>query len=190
MTTNKYNYRATDTLEINAYIGIQLLSSIFKTNREDMVSLFSKDVTGRPIFIGTMSYKRFDILTACLRFDDSNTRLERRTIDKAAPISEIFSQLISNSQKAYCLTEYATVDEMLVPFRGRCSFKVYMPKKPYKYGIKIQCLCDAKTSYLYNAYIYTGKDSDGVGLSLQELKLQKPTQTVVRFCKPIQDVHV
>lgn len=189
VTTNKYNYRATDTLEINAYIRIQLLSSILKTNREDMVSLFSKEVTGRPIFIGTMSYKRFDILTACLRFDDSNTRLERRTIDKAAPISEIFSQLISNSQKAYCLTEYTTVDEMLVPSRGRCSFKVYMPKKPHKYGIKTQCLCDAKTSYLYNAYIYTGKDSDGIGLSLQELKLQKPTQTVVRFCKPIQGTN-
>lgn len=134
-------------------------------------------------------YKRFEILKACLRFDDSNTRVQRRTIDKAAPISEIFSQSVSNSQKAYCLIEYATMDEILVPFRGRCSFKVYMPKKPHKYSIKIRCLCDAKTSYLYNAYIYTGKDLDGVGLSQQELQLQKPTQTVVCLSKPIQGTN-
>ncbi|KAL6465955.1 hypothetical protein MHYP_G00260880 [Metynnis hypsauchen] len=30
-----------------------------------------------------------------------------------------------------------TVDERLVPFRGHCSFKVYIPSKPGKYGIKI-----------------------------------------------------
>lgn len=97
---------------------------------------FSKNVTGRPIFTATMSYKRFEILRACLRFDDSNTRVQRRTIDKAAPISEIFSQLVSNSQKAYCLTEYATVDEMLVLFRGRCSLKFICQKSHISTALK------------------------------------------------------
>lgn len=30
-----------------------------------------------------------------------------------------------------------TVDERLAPFRGCCSFKVYIPSKPGKYGRKI-----------------------------------------------------
>lgn len=59
---------------------------------------------------------------------------------------------------------------------------MYIPKKPAKYGIKIQCIADSATSYLYNAYIYTGKDSDGVVLSDKERKLMKPTQS----CKPIE----
>lgn len=48
------------------------------------------------------------------------------------------------------------------------------------------CLADSKTSYLFNAYIYTGKNSDGVGLSPEEqLRMNKPTQSVVRLSKPI-----
>jgi hypothetical protein len=183
------NYKNTDKLEINAYIGLQLLASILKNSREDMTSLFSKDVTNRPYFNATMSVKRYEILTSCLRFDDKDTRDERKREDKSCHISEIFTQFISNSQNNYSPTEYVTVDEMLVPFRGRCSFKVYMPNKPHKYGIKVQCLCDAKSSYLYNAYIYTGKDCDGIGLSAKELMLPKPTQTVLRLSAPILNTN-
>lgn len=188
-TTSKSNYRPTDNVEMNAFIGLQLLSSILQTNHEDIKSLYAKDVTNRPYFNATMSQKRIEILTACLRFDDPHTRDQRKATDKAAAITEIFLNFLSNSQKAYSLTEHVTVDEMLVPFRGRCGFKVYMPKKPHKYGVKIQCFCDARTSYLYNTYIYTGKDSDGTGLSPEELKLQKPTQTVLRLSKPIQHTN-
>lgn len=76
---------------------------------------------------------------------------------------------------------------MLVPFRGRCGFRVFMPKKPNKYGVKIMCLADSKTSYLFNAYIYTGKDSDGVGLTREEKNCSIPTQSLIRLCKPIQN---
>lgn len=131
-TTSKSNYRPTDIIEMNAFIGLQLLSSILKTNHEDTSSLYSKDVTNRPYFNATISEKRIEVLTACLRFDDPNTREQRKATDKAAAISEIFGKLLSNSQKAYSLTEHVTIDEMLVPFRGRCGFKVYMPRKPHK----------------------------------------------------------
>lgn len=39
---------------------------------------------------------------------------------------------------------------------------------------------------IFTTHIFTGNDSDGVELSSQELKLQKPTQTHTRLCKPIQ----
>lgn len=64
-----------------------------------------------------------------------------------------------------------------------------MPKKPKKYGIKVMCLADAKTSYLCNAYIYTGKGSDGVGLTEAEKNLSIPTQSVVRLCKVIEGTN-
>lgn len=185
--TSRSNYRATDIIEINALFGLLLLSSVLKSNNETVLSLFCNDGTARPVFRAGMSGKRFEILLSCLRFDDAQTRLQRKTTDKAAAVSQIFYKVINNSQKLYCMSEHVTIDEMLVPFRGRCGFRVYMPKKPHKYGIKIMCLTDAKTSFLYNAYIYTGKDSDGIGLSPKEQQLSKPTQSVVRLCKPIQN---
>lgn len=48
------------------------------------------------------------------------------------------------------------------------------------------CLCDSKTSFLYNAYIYTGAGSDGQGLQEKEQELMKPTQSLVKLCKPVE----
>lgn len=184
--SNKSNYRETDDVEINALIGLLLLTSVLKSNRETVLSMFSKDVSNRPYFNATMSMRRFQVLLSCLRFDDAQTRVQRKATDKAAPISEIFTKVIENSQKTYSISDNATIDEVLISFRGRCSFRMYMPKKPHKHGIKVMCLADSKTSYLFNAYIYTGKNSDGVGLSPEEqLRMNKPTQSVVRLSKPI-----
>ncbi|KAJ8939466.1 hypothetical protein NQ318_022519 [Aromia moschata] len=47
---------------------------------------------------------------------------------------------------------------MLIPFRGRCAFRMYIHNKPVKYGIKMQILVDAKTHYMVNAEIYAGAE--------------------------------
>lgn len=188
-TTNKSTYRDTDNVEINALIGLLLLSSITKSNEETMLSMFTKDATGRPYFHATMTYKRFEILIKCLRFDNAATRDERKKTDKAAAISEVFMSVIQNSKNSYSLSECATIDEMLVPFRGRCGFRMFMPAKPHKYGIKIMCMADSKTSYLFDAYIYTGQGSDGTGLTRHEQEFSKPTQSVIRLTKDIQKTN-
>lgn len=54
-----------------------------------------------------------------------------------------------------------TVDEQLVPFRGRCPFKQYIPSKPDKYGMKLFWVCDSATGYPLNAIPYLGKDQTG-----------------------------
>ncbi|XP_034437661.1 piggyBac transposable element-derived protein 4-like, partial [Hippoglossus hippoglossus] len=51
--------------------------------------------------------------------------------------------------------------EQLVPFRGQCPFRQYMPSKPAKYGIKSWVACDAKSSYAWKMQVYTGKPSGG-----------------------------
>lgn len=95
------------------------MSSILKTYDENIYSMFSKDVTGRPVFIATMSNKSYEVLTSCLRFDDATIRENRKVTDKAAAINEIFTMLVNDSQRSYSVSELLTIDEMLVPFRGR-----------------------------------------------------------------------
>jgi len=134
-----------------------------------------------------MSAKRFEILSAAMRFDDPETRVMRKLTDQAAAISFIFNQFIKNCKAPMSLSDSLCIDEMLVPFRGRCKFRIYMPKKPAKYGIKIQCLIDARNSYFYDEYIYTGKDSDGRGLSTEEKQLSIPTQSVIRLVSSVKN---
>ena len=58
--------------------------------------------------------------------------------------------------------EYITVDESLVPFRGRYRFKQHMPSKTAKYGLKYWCLYDAKTAYCLRIWPYLGTNHGAV----------------------------
>ncbi|XP_054729230.1 uncharacterized protein LOC129238213 [Anastrepha obliqua] len=55
------------------------------------LDVMDTDGTGREIYRCIMSKTRFEILLNCLRFDDASTRDERRSTDKAAPISQLFA---------------------------------------------------------------------------------------------------
>lgn len=178
-----------DMIELKAFIGLLYYSAVLKSNHEDTRYLFASDGTGCEIFRCVMSETRFLVLLLCLRFDDPEDRNQRIKTDKLAAVSAIFNKFVSNSQLHYELSEYVTVDEMLVKFRGRSHMISYMPKKPGKYGLVIRALCDAKNFYFYNGYVYTGKDSDGTGLTTQEKKFLVPTQCVLRLTKPIHGTN-
>lgn len=178
-----------DETEIRAFLGLLLYSSIFKSNNEDVRSLFATNGKGRPIFRAVMSQKRFLTIMAAIRFDNFGDREERKKENPAAAIQEIFDIFVNNARNAYKVGANVCVDEMLVGFRGRCRFKMYIPSKPEKYGIKIQCVTDARTGYLHNAYIYAGKDTDGISLSKEERTLSKPTQAVIRLVKHLYNTN-
>ncbi|XP_055936617.1 piggyBac transposable element-derived protein 4-like [Argiope bruennichi] len=142
--------------EIKAFIGLLYFGGLHKSSHVNVKDLWATDGTGIDIFHRTMSYKRFLFLMRCVRFDDIRDRSSRREVDKLAPIRNIFEMFVANCQKVQTLGEYVTIDEKLEPFRGRCSFRQYMPNKPAKYGIKIFALVDARTFYTWNLEIYAG----------------------------------
>ncbi|XP_068222134.1 piggyBac transposable element-derived protein 4-like [Palaemon carinicauda] len=97
-----------------------------------------------------MKYSRFII------FGDNGTRARRRSTDKHAPIRDVWNIWVERLPLMYNISSTVTVDEQLVPFRGKCPFRQYIPSKPDSYGIKIWAACDAENSYLWNAEVYTG----------------------------------
>jgi hypothetical protein len=50
-----------------------------------------------------------------------------------------------------------SIDEGLIKFNGRLSFKQYMPKKTNKFGIKIWMLADSETYFVQRFQVYLGK---------------------------------
>ena len=59
----------------------------------------------------------------------------------------------------FVLGPVVTVDEQLIPFRGHCKFRVYLPSKPNKYGLKIFMVCDSTSMYCIQGIPYLGKGS-------------------------------
>ena len=137
------------------------MAGFYRGGHLNLKDLWDRNGFGVEIFHTTMSLFRFQFLLRCVRFDDFQDRIERRKSDKLAPFREVFEHFITNCQKNYTISEYATIDEQLVAFRGRCSFRIFIPSKPAKYGIKILTLCDAKMWYTYSMEVYVGKQPVG-----------------------------
>lgn len=153
--------RLTTIIEVRAFIGLLYFCGVHKSSHVNVRDLWATDGTGLEVFHKTMSYKRFLFLLRCLRFDDIGTRIIRAETDKLAPIREYFEDFVSNCQKYYTVGEFITIDEKLEAFRGRCSFRQYIPNKPAKYGIKVFALVDARTFYTWNLEIYAGSQPQG-----------------------------
>lgn len=150
---------------------------------------FWTDGTGHEIFRCVMSRYRFNTLLNCLRLDNIDDRQDLLQNDPLASVSNIFNRFIANCQASFTPGAYTCIDEMLLPYKGRCKFVIYMPNKPAKYGLNKMILCDAKQFYVYNTYIYYGKGSDGLGLTEQEKNMAVPTQSVLRLAKVIENTN-
>ena len=68
-------------------------------------------------------------------FND-NTKMNRPNTDnlfKARPLIDSLTETF-NEQKPQ---EYLSIDEQIVPFKGKSSLKTYNPKKPKKGGFRV-----------------------------------------------------
>ena len=72
------------------------------------------------------------------------------------------------------------MDEHLCRYRGRCSFKQFIPSKPDRYGLKIYVLADSVNYYPINFEVYCGKQSVS----------NKPYDLVMRLCTVLKSGHI
>lgn len=125
---------------------LAFLAGVYRSKGEDITELWD-DHNGRPIFRATMSLQRFQIINQCIRFDDKEIRIAAIERDKFEPMRNVFNRWVQRVRALYVPGKCVTVDEQLLPFRGRCPFIQYIPSKPAKYGIKIWIVCDSKTEF-------------------------------------------
>ncbi|CAF4519394.1 unnamed protein product, partial [Didymodactylos carnosus] len=151
-----------DRIELEAFIGLLLQSGVNQNNHELLPELW--DISkSRPLYRATMSLQRFQHLLRFTRFDN---REHRNKSDRLSPIRCVFELFVKQLPRHFVPGEYLTVDEQLVPFRGRCCFVQYIPKKPAKYGLKFWALCDTDSRYVLSLDLYTGKKDNVVQKNL------------------------
>ena len=169
-----------DSVEFIAFIGLCLARGVAKGRNEPLSSFWSDD-TGRPMFRETMSRNRFKDIMRFLRFDNKDLRKSRRQEDRFCLIRTVWNRVMNNSGKAYRPHECVTVDEQLLSCKARCSFIQYLPSKPGKFGIKFWLCCDSATYYVLDGFPYVGKEDGRVEVGLGEhvaLKLTKDFEGV------------
>ena len=92
-----------------------------------------------------MARDKFDQLWRYLHLQDNESRPQ--TPDKLWKMRWFVEYLAERFRTIYTPKTAVSIDESMVKFKGRLSFRQYLPAKPIKWGIKIWALCEPSTGY-------------------------------------------
>ena len=86
-----------------------------------------------------MTKNRFEVISQFLHFSDSTQEPQRGDAnnDRLFKVRAILSRVHENIQAVYEPSKIISIDEGMIAFKGRLSFRQYIPAKPTKYGIKV-----------------------------------------------------
>lgn len=184
--TNQYSVQLTGTSvnvtreEIEKFIGMLLLMAVYGLPQYRMYWTKATEV---PRITNAMPINRFDAIKRFLHFNDNSVCPARDSpeYDKLYKVRPLISHM-QRACRSLPQTESQSVDEQIIPTKGRSPIRQYLPMKPNKWGIKIWARC-AVTGMLLDFEVYTGKGGNpptacGVG-----------GDVVLRLCDSLPD-HV
>lgn len=146
--------KPTDAQEIMVVIGCLLVMSFNRVPHIRMYWSKNKSLRNETI-ASAISRDRFMKLHSKLYF---NKPSKPTGAEKTYYTSELVNCLIYTFNRYRTEATHQSIDEFMVKFKGRTSMKQYVPIKPVKLGMKGYCRADADTGYVYNFYIYQGKE--------------------------------
>ena len=163
-TRSKTDWYDTTADEIKAFLGASIVMGIMKTPVQDL--FWYKDKLFHPSCLeNKFSRHRFEQLQQYLHTADTSNSNQpattRANSDRLAQIRPVLDKV-----QSACLKEYAphcevSIDEAMIGFSGRLSFKQYVPLKPTKRGIKVWVRADPYNGYVNDFQVYTGRVRGG-----------------------------
>lgn len=100
-----------------------------------------------------MSRNRFQSILKFIHFSNNEEAVGGNKLHKIQPLVD---KLLHNFEKTYTPGPVLAVDESIVPFRGRLSFRQYLKQKAHPYGVKVFKLC-SNYGFTHNLQIYCGR---------------------------------
>lgn len=131
-----------------------------------------------------MSYNRFCQIKKYLHYCDEEIAVNDRKhpdYDKLYKIRFLLDNLSPKFAAEYIPDQDVSVDECMIPFRGRWSGKCYDKSKPIRWGVKTWMLCCGTTGYAYNLDVYCGRDQDFDDLST----VNNSAAIVIKLCQSL-----
>jgi hypothetical protein len=114
---------------------------------------------GCPLIKSCMARLRFEAITRCIHLVDNELLIPpgEEGHDKLGKLRWLIEHFSVLSQANYNCQVHCTVDEMMLPYKGRyCNIRLYMKGKPVKYGLKVWALASSQSRYVSNAIVYLG----------------------------------
>ena len=145
---------ATNKDEIEKYIGIIMTMSYVKLPTQRM---YWTNRFRIPSIANLMTVKHFEKLKRYIHFNNNDDALPKthKEFDKLFKIRPLIDSVLPKCQ-AIPTEEHHSIDEQIIPTKGRSGMRQYLPKKPNKWGIKVWARC-GHSGILYDFEIYEGR---------------------------------
>ena len=140
--------------EIEQFIGILLYTGIFPCRS---YCTYWSNFSRFPLIADIMSRNRFQLLFRYIHFND-NTQAKPRDHPDYDPLFKV-SPLLKRLRDAMARIEPEerhSVDEQIIPFKGRSGLKQYIKNKPHRWGFKVFARAGI-SGMIYDFEVYTGK---------------------------------
>ena len=148
---------------MRAFFGVLIYMGVCRLTRLGLywTTKFPLDVRG---VADVMSINCFQQLFRCLHLADNSAQIPvgQPGYDRLFKVRGLLDLLIPKFESEYHIHQECTIDNAMIPFKGRLAFKHYMKAKPTKWGIKVFVLADATNGYIRTFQIYTGKSLEGL----------------------------
>ncbi|XP_052283877.1 piggyBac transposable element-derived protein 4-like [Dreissena polymorpha] len=147
--------------EMRAFLAINILMEINQLPNAEMFWSSNPFINNAGI-TNTMKCNRFQKLVQYFHVADRSTEPGRGEpgYDKLFKVRPVMESVSRTFQDIYMLNKEVSIDEAMIAFTGRLSFRQYMPAKSIKRGIKMWMLCDARTAFLARFEVYLGRQNN------------------------------
>ena len=165
-------WQETSTEEMKSFVALEIAMGLCE--KPSLQSYWDEWwLTQTSNFKNVMSCNRFHLLRSFLHFNDNSRHVPKGQYgyDILFKVRPIIDLVKDTYLEVYQPRMNLAIDETMRKFKGRLSFRQYMPNKPNKWGIKIWSLCDAVNGFNLRWNIYCGKQAEqsenlGLGFSV------------------------
>ena len=151
--------KPTDATEMRKFIALIMLMGIVKKPEMNMYWSTSPLIC-TPLFSQVMKRNRFFAIMQFWHFCDPSTSVPLAApTDKMYKIRSVIDHLQQKFESTIIPEQNLALDEELLLFKGRLGFRQYMPLKRSRFRVKVFCVCESSTAYVYKFRVYGGKNA-------------------------------
>jgi hypothetical protein len=143
-----------DEGELRAFMAARLWMGMRKQPNIKNYWMGDDDIFHCPTILRLFTRKRFEALSKCLHVMNMEDGMHNRAssnFDKMGQCQWLIDSIRTACKSQWQLGAYCTIDEMMVQYKDSyCPIRQYLPIKLEKWGIKIWCLVDSATKYVFD----------------------------------------
>lgn len=164
--------------EMMTFLGINMAMSYIKYPRIRMY--WSSEAGLRfDLIANAMPVNRFEQILRYIHFVDNYSK-KPGDADKLFKLRPVLESLKKSFHSAVDPEEFQSIDEQIIPFKGKLSMKQYIPKKPKPWGVKVW-VRSGTSGYMYRFEVYQGAARRG---EISQMGLAP--DVILRLCDDIK----